>query len=95
MSRMTFTETYKQATRSSLCEEARGRRALADSQSTTNTPNLSAPITHSSANTRLPSGSSADDTSPFTFSPLPCLHTDPSYLWRDLSPLQSKEDSLV
>lgn len=93
MSHMTFTETYKQATRSSLCEEARIRRALADNQTTTNTPNRSAPITHSSNN--LPLGFSTDDASPFTFLPVPCLHTDPSYLWRDLSTLQSKEDSLV
>lgn len=57
---MIVTETYKQATWSSLSEEARIRRALADNQTTTNTPNLRAPITHSSNNTCLPLGFSAD-----------------------------------
>lgn len=60
MSHMIVTETYKQATWSSLSEEARIRRALADNQTTTNTPNLRAPITHSSNNTCFPLGFSAD-----------------------------------
>ena len=63
-----FTETYKRSTWSSVTEEARIWRAPADSQTTTNTLILSAPITHCMSNHILP---------------LSCLHIDPSYLFRD------------
>lgn len=81
-------KTYKQATWSSLSEEARNRRALADNQTTTNTPNLSAPITHNRSNT-FHWGNF-----PFYIWPLFCLHKYPTYLlWRLIYTIEQRRFS--
>ena len=67
MSNMIFTRTYKQATWSSFTEEAHTWRALAGSQTTTNTLILSTSITQCRSNRW--------GYLPFHILPLPCLHT--------------------